>query len=154
MSKEISVIYNEDVDVLSDYSQVFDKNGEIISWRIKKQLFKGKEDGDVVVSDGFHTMEELYEHRIRLFIVLCRALSSLDTFVGIKRVWRSKLHSDGGRREGWFLLGIGETEGEQITYHLPVEKWDETDFAETLDRAPLWDGHTPADVLKRLMDLI
>jgi hypothetical protein len=35
--------------------------------------------------------------------------------------------------------------GVQITYHLPEYKWTQTEFAETLERAPEWDCHTPAD---------
>ena len=94
------------------------------------------------ISDGFHTFGELYEHRIALFITLCRKIK--------KDVWRSRTHSDGNILEGWFLLGIGYAAGEQITYHLPLAKWQETDFAETLDKAPDYDGHKSADVLKRL----
>ena len=36
----------------------------------------------------------------------------------------------------------------QITYHLPLSKWEETGFAETLEKAPEFDGHTPDDVLE------
>ncbi len=32
-------------------------------------------------------------------------------------------------------MGIGKEKGEQITYHLPLSKWDETNFAETLESA-------------------
>jgi len=50
-------------------------------------------------------------------------------------------------------MGLTAADGKQITYHLPIERWDETWFAETLDLAPEWDGHTPADVLERLKHL-
>ena len=53
----------------------------------------GGEDMDA--SDGYHTFTELYEHRIALFIALCRARSEDDKFYGIDEIWRSKLHSDG-----------------------------------------------------------
>lgn len=102
------------------------------------------------VSDGYHTIEELYDHRITLFIALCRVYA--DTHYPIK-TWRSKLHSDSTSINGWFIMGIGKEEGKQISYHLPVARWDETDFAETLDRAPEWDGHTSTDVLNRLKAL-
>ena len=67
-------------------------------------------------------------------------------------VWRSKNHSDGEPAFGgtWFVLGINKEKGKQITYHLPMSKWDETDFAETLEKAPEFDGHTSQDVLERL----
>lgn len=96
------------------------------------------------ISDGYHTFGELYDHRIALFIALCRAVQKN------RNVWRSKLHSDGSKFEGWFILGIGKDPGYQITYHLPMSKWWECEFAETLERAPAWDGHTSAQVLRRL----
>lgn len=100
------------------------------------------------ISDGYHTFDELYDHRIILFITLCKCLS-----VEHDKVWRSKLHSDGSEFKGWFILGIGKEKGKQITYHIPTERWEETDFAETLEKAPEWDGHTSADVLERLKKL-
>ena len=92
------------------------------------------------VSDGFHTFKELYEHRVTLFIALCRC----------KKAWRSKLHSDGTKFDGWFILGINKEQGKQITYHLPMDRWEEVSFTETLDKAPDFDNHTPEEVLKRL----
>lgn len=109
------------------------------------------------VSDGYHTMEELYDHRITLWIALCEKINYFfDSKENpSKKVWRSKKHSDGELAFGgtWFVLGIGKENGSQITYHLPIERWHETEFAETLELAPKWDGHTSADVLERLKNL-
>ena len=98
--------------------------------------------------DGYHTFEELYEHRMVLFIALgSRTQELLEENI----TWRSKLHSDGTMFEGgWFILGINTKKGKQVTYHLPIRFWEETKFAKTLERAPKWDGHTSDDVLKRL----
>ena len=101
---------------------------------------------DLQVFDGDHTFEELYDHRIALFIALAREVSKQC----VSSIWRSHRHSDGGSCEGWFLLGIGTSKGQQITYHIPGDRWRETNFAETLDKAPEFDGHTSADVLQRL----
>ena len=80
------------------------------------------------VSDGFHTIEELYDHRITLYIALCRILDA--THKGfISPIWRSQLHSDGSKYDGWFILGIGIEKGKQITYHIPNERYEETNFA-------------------------
>jgi hypothetical protein len=98
----------------------------------------------ITMSDGFHTFDELYEHRIQLFIQLCFFVKNA------RYVWRSKFHSDGSALDDWFVLGIGENKGSQITYHLPVSNWEQTNFAETLNKAPEWDGHTSEDVLERL----
>ena len=113
------------------------------------------------VSDIYHTFDELYDHRIELFIALCKSLKKADEInmatINSTRynVWRSKRHSDGELAFGgtWFVLGIFKRSGWQITYHLPIDKWGETEFAETLHKAPEWDGPAPADVLKRLKSL-
>lgn len=100
------------------------------------------------ISDGYHTFQELYDHRIALFLALCRSFADRRT------VWRAKLHSDGTMFDGCFIVGINEGTGEQITYHLPIEIWDETDFIREYDVAPcVYDGHTPQDVLERLKKL-
>lgn len=96
------------------------------------------------VSDGIHTFDELYEHRIELFIALCKQLSLH------KKVWRSKVHYDGVVWDGWFIVGIYTLPGEQISYHLPLSRWKDTEFIETVPVAPDWDGHTSNDVLNRL----
>ena len=113
---------------------------------------------DMEASDGYHTFGELYDHRITLFIALCKAMGDLGYFHGNIHeadaiVWRSKFHYDGSSFDGWFILGIGKEKGKQITYHLPLDRWEETNFAETLEKAPEWDGHTSDDVLNRLKEL-
>jgi hypothetical protein len=103
-----------------------------------------------LISDGYHTMDELYQHRRVLWVTLCRLVKHFD--MG-RMVWRSDKHSDGSSFAGWFVLGISAAQGQQMTYHLPVTMWQQCEFAETLDRAPEFDGHTPADVLERLARL-
>lgn len=119
------------------------------------------------ISDGYHTFGELYEHRIQLYINYCKALDEIANLNNILEeysnfinkpvynsgVWRSKVHSDGSVWDGWFLLGLHVLSGKQITYHLPISKWKECNFAHTLDKAPAFDGHTSADVLERLKQL-
>lgn len=113
------------------------------------------------VSDGYHTFEELYEHRSELWITICRLIRDVgflgETLAEINNriytkevVWRSRKHSDGESYKGWFLLGIGINEGEQITYHLPDKYWGRCSFAITREEAPEFDGHTSADVIERL----
>jgi len=111
--------------------------------------------GNTCTCDGYHTFGELYDHRITLYIALCRHKHELLALEnpGKHKVWRSKLHANGSGYEGWYIMGIGTKPGEQITYHLPEKTWADTEFADTLERAPEWDGHTPDDVLKRLAAL-
>lgn len=98
------------------------------------------------VSDGFHSFNELYDHRCTLFLALLTLLNN---------AWYSSKHSDGSEWDGWFIAGIEIEEGKQITYHLP-NKYLRIAGDRLLykDRAPEWDGHTSADVLSRLTDWI
>lgn len=103
------------------------------------------------VSDDYHTITELYDHRVALFIALCRILSRVAA--PLPQPWRSKKHSDGtDAYEGWFVLGIGKKDGEIMTYHVPLSEWENTNFAETVECA-YFDGHTSQDVLKRLKSI-
>lgn len=106
-----------------------------------------------LISDGYHTFGELYEHRIVNYMKVAQLIAGMTRHDADPIVWRSKKHSDGSEWEGWFLLGIFKTSGKQITYHLPISKWNECSFAEILDQAPVFDGHTSADVLERLKNL-
>ncbi len=96
-------------------------------------------------SDGFHTFNELYEHRHALYLAVCKLAVNAGC-----TVWRSKFHADGSMYDGWFILGIHIRPSEQITYHLPLRFWDRCDVAETRERAPEYDGHSSAVVIQRL----
>lgn len=125
------------------------------SAELEQKCFEASVKDVGCVSDGYHTFDELYEHRITLFIALCFEVHvHVGSTLGWQEgPWRSKLHSDGTALEGWFVMGIGTEPGDQLTYHLPLERWDETDFVVELERAPEWDKHTSADVITRLKKL-
>jgi len=140
--------------VVSNYSELGEQEDFLTG--LKHVVVMGPEEMDA--QDGYHTFKELYNHRITLYIALCRELSNdPGNFRNDKnRVWRSKRHSDGEICFGTgtqFVLGIGKEKGKQITYHIPIEMWEETDFAETLEQAPEWDGHTSDEVIERLKEL-
>jgi hypothetical protein len=51
-----------------------------------------------------------------------------------------------------FIVGINTPDG-QATYHYDITPyWDLFDVTE-LDRAPEWDGHTPAQAIRRIASL-
>lgn len=89
-------------------------------------------------SDGYHTFNELYEHRHLLFLHLMKRNYG----------WKTLFHADGTMFEGMFLAcaNLGDT---TVDYHLPLKYWDLCE-AEVIDKAPEWDGHTSYDVLQRL----
>lgn len=122
---------------------------------INKLIKESKVDTNLI-SDGYHTFGELYEHRITLFIVLCNFIQNTPpTGCVIEDMpWKSKKHHDGTFWDGWFIAGIGTDKGKQISYHLPIDKWDLLNVP-SYETAPAeFDGHTPADVIKRLLELI
>ncbi len=114
------------------------------------------------VSDGYHTMEELYEHRIALFIALLRILDKYITPLSppFARCWKSEYHNDNSRYDGWFIAGItvkdtpwtGPIKEQYITYHLPIKYWNRVEVM-SLPKAPPFDGFTPQDVIERLLKL-
>lgn len=92
------------------------------------------------ISDGYHTFEELYYHRMVLFSVICNQNKS--------RSWKSKLHDDGTMFDDYFIVGVTTEEGE-YTYHYHLDYWNHFDVVE-VDRAPVWDGHKPEDITRLL----
>ena len=92
------------------------------------------------LSDGYHTFNELYQHRIMLFLVFM----SLLAYPKEKgKYFGYRFH----HYEGWFCLGWESPFG-QISYHIPERFWEQCSFAE--ERQPEFDGHTSADVVERL----
>lgn len=100
------------------------------------------------MSDGYHTFEELYNHRVALFIELCKAYPD--------KSWYSYYHSDGTEAFGypWVIMGINTKPGSQITYHLDKSKYGYFDNVERqikrVEFAPTFDHHSSHDVLQRL----
>lgn len=93
-----------------------------------------------IISDGYHTFNELYNHRAALFCALSKAMPD--------KAWKTKQHEDGSMFDGMFLAGINLPTG-TITYHMDLV-WYNVFQGEELERAPHWDGHTPSDVVNRL----
>lgn len=111
-----------------------------------KQYEKAKALDTNNISDGSHTFAELYDHRAKLFSIICNCYKDI--------AWKSRLHSDGKYPfddKNWFIVGIKTKEG-QATYHYEMKYWDLFDIKE-IDIAPEWDGHTPSEALKRLLTL-
>lgn len=98
-----------------------------------------KIDGNT--SDGYHTFNELYHHRAVLFSVIVKAFP--------EQAWKSRKHHDGTMYDGMFIVGIDTPQG-QATYHYDVDPYWEMFACRELDRAPEWDGHTPAEAISRI----
>lgn len=98
------------------------------------------------VSDGYHTFDELYQHRMALTAALCRATIPAWS-------WRSKQHHPDGDPmfEGFFIVGIELPTG-VVTYHYKLKHWDVFNDVREIEHAPKWDGHTPAECVTRLIN--
>lgn len=108
----------------------------------KLQLPYGVKVGDV--SDGYHTFDDLYAHRVRLFSTLMHAYPHLS--------WWSRKQFDGQEFKGWVLAGITTPAGD-VTYHLPESEVTHLPPGTELEIGKEWDGHTGDDVIKRLLSL-
>lgn len=96
------------------------------------------------ISDGWHTFNELYHHRMVLFSIILNQNKEIG--------WKSKQHHDGTMfDEDSFICGIETPEG-QYTYHYHLKDWDKFDVKE-LEYAPEYDGHKPSDIT-RLFSLL
>ena len=92
------------------------------------------------ISDGYHTFDELYQHRMMLFSVICNTYKN--------KSWKSWIHDDDTMFDDYFIVGI-ETEQGQFTYHYHKDNWGMFNVQE-LDKAPQWDGHTASDITRLL----
>jgi hypothetical protein len=125
-----------------------------------KIRFRGEE---LWVGDEHHKIDELYEHRYRLFLALVKIYDNYITPMGCNVLcWKTKKHDDGTMFPDFFLLGMTVTkrsfisgipdETYDISYHLPIRFWNMINVMET-PKAPPYDGYTPEDILNRLARL-
>lgn len=93
-----------------------------------------KDSGEI--SDGYHTFNELYYHRMTLFSIICNTYQPV--------AWKSWKHDDNTMYDDMFIVGVTLPTGD-YSYHYNKEHWDKFDVRE-LAKAPKWDGHKPEDI--------
>lgn len=145
---------------------------EIINHNLGRRtgyIFASKDPNDkdaIEIHDGHHSMDELYTHRIHLFLALLKVwdtyITPIDARGSLIRCWKSKQHDDGSMYDGWFIAGMTKTiqsfdagadpEKFDISYHLPIKYWNICTVME-LEKAPKFTGYTSDDVLERLLRL-
>lgn len=108
-----------------------------------KRVEEGQSNGEV--SDGYHTFNELYDHRAKLFAALCNTV-----FKDV--AWKSLHHHDPNEPmyDGMFIVGV-ETPYGQATYHYDITPYWDMFHVKIVDTAPKFDGHTPAEAVNRIL---
>lgn len=100
-------------------------------------------------SDGYHTFDELYEHRNTLFCSLVTCSHHKEPFP-VECFW-SKKHSDGSMFSNYIIVGLAANHG-YVTYHMDEKFIKQLPEKIEVEFAPEWDGHTSNDVLDRLQE--
>lgn len=101
-------------------------------------------------SDGYHTFNELYEHRHVLFAHLLESSYAFNRQVFPWKTWRNQ---NGEKWEGWFIAGM-DTKYGQVSYHMPAEWWDRLPNVPEIERNADYDGHNSRDVAERINQLL
>lgn len=101
------------------------------------------------VSDGYHTMDELYEFRKVYNVALFNEWASQGKY----DVHKSEKHHDGEFcfGGGWFIVVATLPTGD-ISNHYEMKDWD-LFKCRVEEKAKEWDGHTAQDVLERLKSI-
>lgn len=98
------------------------------------------------LEDNYHTMSELYYHRMLLFVTILKLAKEKGY-----ELYKSKSHHDGTKIDNYFIVGVFTPEG-QYAYHYNLKYWNYFNFVDEWDRAPEWDGQQAED-LHRLLSL-
>lgn len=100
-----------------------------------------------MLSDGYHTFDELYEFRKMYNAALFNEWAAQGKYA----VHKSKRHFDGEEcfGGGWFIVVASLPTG-QISNHYEMKDWDLFNIRETERALCEFDGHTSKDVVARL----
>lgn len=103
------------------------------------------------VSDGYHTFEELYEYRMLYNAGLFNEWADQGKY----DVHKSYKHHDGEEcfGGGWFIV-VAITPYGQITNHYRNEHWDLFQVQSAKEALYAYDGHTPQEAKRRLLQTI
>ena len=123
-------------------------NLELQSIQIAIDKYKENHNGASVgdLSDGYHSFNNLYEHRA---VLLAMVLMKMPY------AWKTTIDAEGRdlvKEDKMFLAGAPTPDG-MISYHVNLELWDLYKIPE-IPQAPIFNGYTEDDVLKRLTNMI
>ena len=95
------------------------------------------------VTDGYHTFDELYYHRMIMSSIIFEMYSDY--------AWKSWKHADETMFDDSFIVGVTIPNVGDYSYHYHAENWDMFKVKE-VEFAPEYDGHKPSDI-GRLLEL-
>lgn len=102
------------------------------------------------LSDGYHTMSELYDYRRAYNALLFNEWARNETYP----VCKSWKHADGEPCfGGGYFVVYAETPFGQVTNHYRSQHWELFSVPEVA-MAPEYDGHTPQVALQRMLDTL
>jgi len=139
MAKMNIEIKTSDLPEVKEMLSKLQKKVEVYETELDRlYTFRYQDKGEI--SDGYHTFNELYYHRMMLFAVICKAYTDY--------AWKSWKHHDGTMYDDYFIVGISTEKGD-YSYHYHKDYWDMFEVVE-MEFAPEWDGHKPEDITRLL----
>jgi hypothetical protein len=132
----------EDLEKLENYN-IEDETLKRLVYKAVRDLKNQNTNVEITgeTSDGYHTFNELYEHRTILFACLCNMVKDYKSVC-----YKAKKHADGTGYEDMFLACIKTPEGD-YSYHCDMKYWDLFKI-EAREFADPWDGHQPKDIMR------
>lgn len=114
------------------------------------QIIKDENLNTNLISDGYHTFQELYEFRKTFNAALFNEWSKQGKYETHKS-WK---HADGldCYGGGWFVVVAVLPTG-QISNHYPAKDWNDFKIEELSQAKYEWDKHEAKDVLERIAAL-
>ena len=135
-----------------DFEHVTVKPSYVMQHACDPEFMRRQEDAGLV-TDGYHTFDELYRFRKVYNALLFNEWAKQ----GLYRVHKSWKHEDGewcfGKKHEWFIVCAKLPSG-IITNHYKAEDWDLFQIPEYLKSIFPYDGHTPQDTVDRMLELI
>lgn len=89
-----------------------------------------------MISDGYHTFNELYDHRALLTSMLFSFIQSNND--APCTLFKAKAHADGTMFDGMFIVGALFDDDKYFSYHYDMDRWDMFSFVDERWYAPLW----------------
>ena len=135
----------------TSFDLFFSPNQNLEVEMLNKKIQDLTADHRMLISDGYHSFQELYDFRAKYNAALFNEWTKQGKY-NVHKSWR---HHDGELCfGGGYFIVVAILPSGQISNHYTANRWDSFDVPETEKALFPFDGHTPQDVLTRLSNLI